>query len=147
MNKTYVVKAGEIEQKWYVVDAAGQNLGRLAAKVATILRGKHKPTFTPGLDVGDYVIVVNAQKIAVTGKKATEKMYYTVSMYPGGLKSISLRDQLAKHPDRVITHAVRGMLPHNRLGRALLKKLKVYAGPEHPHAAQQPTEWKNLHEG
>nr|AKQ04542.1 putative 50S ribosomal protein L13 [uncultured Chloroflexi bacterium Rifle_16ft_4_minimus_6153] len=113
----------------------------------TILRGKHKPTFTPGLDVGDYVIVVNAQKIAVTGKKATEKMYYTVSMYPGGLKSISLRDQLAKHPDRVITHAVRGMLPHNRLGRALLKKLKVYAGPEHPHAAQQPTEWKNLHEG
>ena len=147
MNKTYVVKAGEIEQKWYVVDAAGQNLGRLAAKVATILRGKHKPTFTPGLDVGDYVIVVNAQKIAVTGKKATEKMYYTVSIYPGGLKSISLRDQLAKHPDRVITHAVRGMLPHNRLGRALLKKLKVYAGPEHPHAAQQPTEWKNLHEG
>jgi len=147
VNKTYVVKAGEIEQKWYVVDAAGQNLGRLAAKVATILRGKHKPTFTPGLDVGDYVIVVNAQKIAVTGKKATEKMYYTVSMYPGGLKSISLRDQLAKHPDRVITHAVRGMLPHNRLGRALLKKLKVYAGPEHPHAAQQPTEWKNLHEG
>ena len=142
MNKTYVVKAGEIEKKWYVVDAAGQNLGRLAAKVTTILRGKHKPTFTPGLDVGDYVIVVNAEKIAVTGKKATEKMYYTVSMYPGGLKSINLRDLLSKHPDRVITHAVRGMLPHNKLGRALLKKLKVYTGPEHPHAAQQPTEWK-----
>ena len=142
MNKTYVVKAGEIEQKWHVVDANGQSLGRLAAKIAAVLRGKHKPTFTPGLDTGDFVIVVNAEKITVTGNKATEKMYYTVSMYPGGLKSISLRDQLATHPDRVITHAVRGMLPHNKLGRAMIKKLKVYAGPNHPHAAQMPTELK-----
>ncbi len=140
--KTYVVKEGEIEQKWHVVDASGQSLGRLSAKIAAILRGKHKPTFTPSLDTGDFVIVVNAEKVTVTGNKGTEKMYYTVSMYPGGLKSINLRDQLATHPDRVITHAVKGMLPHNKLGRAMIKKLKVYAGPDHPHAAQMPTELK-----
>ena len=138
VNKTYVVKAGEIERKWRVIDASGQNLGRLASKIATILRGKHKPTFTPGLDVGDYVVVVNAEKVAVTGKKPTEKMYYTVSMYPGGIRATSLRTQLAAHPDRVIKHAVWGMLPHNKLGKAMLKKLKVYAGPEHPHQAQLP---------
>ena len=141
-NKTYVVKAGEIEQKWHVIDASGQSLGRLSAKIATILRGKHKPTFTPSLDTGDFVIVVNAEKVTVTGNKATEKIYYSTSMYPGGLKSINLRDQLAKHPERVITHAVRGMLPHNKLGHAIIKKLKVYAGPNHPHSAQMPTELK-----
>ena len=142
MNKTYVTKESDIERKWLVVDADGQNLGRLAARVAAVLRGKHKPIFTPSLDTGDYVIVVNAEKIAVTGKKLDEKFYYTVSGYPGGLSAISLRDQLAKHPERVITHAVWGMLPHNKLGRAMLKKLKVYAGPAHPHAAQTPAEFR-----
>jgi len=138
MNKTYVAKQSDIKHEWLVVDAAGQNLGRLASKIAAILRGKHKPIFTPGLDTGDFVIVVNAEKITVTGKKLDEKFYYTLSGYPGGLRSISLRDQLAKHPDRVITRAVWGMLPHNKLGRAMLKKLKVYGGAEHPHAAQTP---------
>jgi len=144
VNKTYVTKASDIERdrKWLIVDANGQNLGRLAAKVAAVLRGKHKPIFTPSLDTGDFVIVVNAQKITVTGRKPTEKFYYTVSGYPGGLTAISLRDQLEKHPDRVIRHAVWGMLPHNKLGKAMLKKLKVYAGAEHPHAAQQPVELK-----
>jgi large subunit ribosomal protein L13 len=138
MNKTYVAKQSDIKREWLVVDAEGQSLGRLASKVAAILRGKHKPIFTPGLDTGDFVIVVNAEKITVTGKKLDEKFYYTLSGYPGGLRSISLRDQLAKHPDRVVTHAVWGMLPHNKLGRAMLKKLKVYGGAEHPHAAQTP---------
>jgi len=138
MNKTYVAKASDIKREWLIVDADGQNLGRLASKVAAILRGKHKPIFTPGLDTGDFVIVVNAAKVTVTGNKLDEKFYYTLSGYPGGLRSISLRDQLAKHPDRVVTHAVWGMLPHNKLGRAMLKKLKVYGGAEHPHAAQMP---------
>jgi large subunit ribosomal protein L13 len=138
MNKTYVAKGSDIKREWLVVDADGQNLGRLASKVAAILRGKHKPIFTPGLDTGDFVIVVNAAKVTVTGNKLDEKFYYTLSGYPGGLRSISLRDQLAKHPDRVITHAVWGMLPHNKLGRAMLKKLKVYGGAEHRHAAQNP---------
>jgi large subunit ribosomal protein L13 len=142
LNKTYVTKARDIQRQWYVVDAAGQNLGRLATQIATLLRGKHKPIFTPGLDTGDYVIVINAEKITVTGNKLTEKFYYAYSGYPGGLRATMLRDQLAKHPDRVITHAVWGMLPHNKLGKAILKKLKVYAGPEHPHAAQQPVEYK-----
>jgi large subunit ribosomal protein L13 len=138
VNKTFVIKQADIKQEWFVVDASGKNLGRLASKIATILRGKHKPTFTPGMDVGDYVIVVNAEKITVTGKKLVEKMYYMASGYPGGLRTISLEEQLAKHPERVITHAVWGMLPHNKLGRAMLKKLKVYAGTEHPHKAQTP---------
>lgn len=142
MEKTFVTKESDIQRKWFVADAAGQNLGRLSARIAAILRGKHKPIFTPSLDTGDYVIVVNAGQVTVTGQKMTEKMYYTVSGYPGGLKSISLRDQLAKHPERVIRHAVWGMLPHNKLGRAMLKKLKVYAGPEHPHAAQNPENLK-----
>lgn len=141
-NKTYVTKLDDIKHDWFVIDAAGQNLGRLASKVATVLRGKHKPIFTPGLDTGDFVIVVNAEKVTVTGKKLTEKFYYRYSGYPGGMTAISLQDQLAKHPDRVIEHAVWGMLPHNRLGRALLKKLKVYAGPQHPHQAQKPAELK-----
>lgn len=136
--KTYVVKAAEIQREWYVVDAADQNLGRLASNIATILRGKHKPTFTPGLDVGDFVIVINADKIAVTGNKLADKRYYRHSLYPGGLKSRTLGRMLETHPERVIEAAVRGMLPKNKLGRAMFKKLKVYAGASHPHAAQQP---------
>ena len=136
--KTYAVKAGEIERRWYVVDAQGKTLGRLATQVARILRGKHKPTFSPHLDVGDHVIIINADKIQVTGKKLDTKRYYRYSGYLGGLKSVVLREQLEKHPDRVLIHAIRGMLPKNRLGRAMLRKLKIYAGSEHPHAAQQP---------
>lgn len=136
--KTYTVKASEIQRKWYVVDAEGKNLGRLATRIATILRGKHKPTFTPGLDVGDFVVVVNADKVAVTGNKLDDKMYYRYSGYPGGLRQTPLREMLRRHPDRVLTAAVRGMLPKSRLGRKQIKKLKVYAGPEHPHAAQKP---------
>jgi large subunit ribosomal protein L13 len=138
VNKTFVTKESDIKREWMVVDAAGQNLGHVASKVAAILRGKHKPIFTPGLDTGDFVIVVNAEKITVTGRKLDEKFYYTVSMYPGGIRATSLRTQLTTHPDRVIRHAVWGMLPHNKLGKAMLKKLKVYAGPEHPHKAQKP---------
>jgi len=140
--KTYYPKADEIERKWFVVDANGEYLGRLATRIAAVLIGKHKPTFTPGVEMGDYVIVVNAERIAVTGTKTTSKkdskMYHRHTGYPGGLKSISLRDQLAKHPDRVIRAAVWGMLPHNRMGRSLLKRLKVYAGPDHPHGMQKP---------
>jgi large subunit ribosomal protein L13 len=136
--KTYAVKAGEIERRWYVVDAKGKTLGRLATQVASILRGKHKPVFSPHLDTGDYVIIINAEKIHVTGKKRSTKMYYRYSGYLGGLKSIVLSEQLEKHPERVLVHAIRGMLPKNRLGRAMLKKLKVYAGAQHPHAAQKP---------
>jgi len=142
VQRTFVTKPDDIERQWFVVDAAGQSLGRLATRVAAILRGKHKPIFTPSMDTGDFVIVVNAAKITVTGNKLTEKFYYRYSGYPGGLTAISLRDQLARHPDRVIEHAVWGMLPHNRLGRAMLKKLKVYGGPEHPHQAQNPVELK-----
>lgn len=142
MYKTYYPKAGEIERQWYVIDANGQNLGRLAARIAVILLGKHKPTFTPGVDLGDFVIVINAERIAVTGTRTTSKLdskkYYRHSGYPGGLTVTTLRKMLATHPERVIQKAVWGMLPHNRLGRKLLKRLKVYAGPEHPHAAQQP---------
>lgn len=136
--KTYTVKAAEIKQEWFVVDAAGKILGRLASEIAQILRGKHKPTYSPHLDCGDFVIVVNADKIHVTGQKLDKKIYYRHSGYPGGLKEVSLRRQLEKHPDRVITAAVKGMLPKNRLGRRMIKKLKVYAAPTHPHEAQQP---------
>lgn len=138
MQKTYVPKAGEVTPQWVVVDAEGQNLGRLATKIANLLLGKNKPTFTPGMETGDFVIVINAERVTVTGKKLTDKFYYNYSGYPGGMKSISLRDQLAKHPERVISRAVWGMLPHNRYGRSIFKKLKVYPGSEHPHAAQQP---------
>ena len=138
MYKTFVAKEKDIKRAWLVVDASGQNLGRLASKIATRLRGKHKPIFTPGLDTGDYVIVVTAGKVAVTARRLDEKLYYRHSNYPGGLRAVSLRDQLARHPERVITAAVWGMLPHNKLGKALLKKLKVYAGPDHPHTAQAP---------
>jgi large subunit ribosomal protein L13 len=121
-----------------VVDAQGQTLGRLAARIAPILKGKHKPTYTPHLDCGDFVIVINAEKVRVTGRKLDQKQYYRHSEYPGGLSSISLRDQLERHPERVLEAAVRGMLPKNRLGRRMFKKLKVYAGGSHPHQAQQP---------
>ncbi len=136
--KTYVTKPADIERAWYVVDAEGQTLGRLASSVATILRGKHKPIYSPAVDCGDFVIVLNADKIAVTGRRLEQKKYYRHSLYIGGLKEISLRDQLQKYPERVIESAVRGMLPKNALGRKMFKKLKVYAGTEHPHAAQQP---------
>ena len=136
--KTYAVKAGDIQRRWYVVDAQGKSLGRLATQVATILRGKHKPTFSPYLDTGDYVIIVNAEKIQVTGNKLNTKTYYWYSGYLGGLKSIVLSKQLQQHPERVLVHAIRGMLPRNRLGRAMLKKLKVYSGTKHPHTAQRP---------
>jgi large subunit ribosomal protein L13 len=127
-----------VQRDWYVIDAQGQTLGRLASRVATLLRGKHKPLYTPHVDCGDYVIVVNAEKVHVTGQKMTQKKYYRHSGYPGGLKEVSLRDQLQKFPDRVIEKAVQGMLPKNRLGRRMFKKLKIYAGPNHPHQAQQP---------
>lgn len=138
MQKTYYPKAGEVSRDWYAVDAAGQNLGRLATRIARALIGKDKPQFTPGVDVGDFVVVYNAEKVTVTGKKLDEKLYYRASGYPGGLKSVTLRTQLARHPERVLQSAVWGMLPHNRLGRSMLRKLKVYAGPDHPHAAQKP---------
>jgi large subunit ribosomal protein L13 len=136
--RTYVTKPEDIERDWYVVDASGQTLGRLASEVAQIIRGKHKPTFSPAADVGDYVIVVNAEKIHVTGRKLDQKMYYRHSGYPGGLKELTLGRMLEEHPARVIELAVKGMLPKNKLGRKMIKKLKVYAGPEHPHQAQQP---------
>jgi large subunit ribosomal protein L13 len=136
--KTYVTNPGEVEREWYVVDATGQTLGRLASRVATVLRGKHKPIYSPSVDAGDHVIVINADKIHVTGRKLDQKIYYRYSGYPGGLKETTLRNLLDKRPTRVIRLAVRGMLPKNRLGRQMLKKLKIYAGPDHPHAAQQP---------
>lgn len=136
--KTFSAKPQEVAREWLVVDAQNQTLGRLATRIATLLRGKHKPIFTPHVDCGDFVIVVNADKIHVTGKKMDQKMYYRHSQYPGGLRQIDLRRQLRTHPERVIEAAVRGMLPKNRLGHKMFKKLKVYAGPTHPHQAQQP---------
>lgn len=136
--RTFRAKKEEIDRDWYVVDAEGQTLGRLASRIATILRGKHKPIYTPHLDCGDFVIVLNADKVRVTGRKMDQKFYYRYSGYPGGLSQISLRDQLARHPERVLQAAIRGMLPKNKLGRQMIKKLKVYAGDEHPHQAQQP---------
>lgn len=138
MEKTYFPKAGDITHEWALLDANGQTLGRLATRIATLLLGKHKPGFTPGVDMGDFVIVVNAERISVTGNKLEDKIYYHNSGYPGGMKSVSLRQQLAKHPDRVIQSAVWGMMPHNKLGRKLIGNLKIYAGPDHPHEAQQP---------
>jgi large subunit ribosomal protein L13 len=137
-SKTYVPKRAEIERNWLVVDAAGRTLGRLASDIAIALRGKHKPTYTPNADVGDFVIVVNAERFRVSGRKMDDKKYVRHSGYPGGLKVQTLRELTQRHPTRVIERAVRGMLPKNALGDALLKKLKVYAGPDHPHAGQQP---------
>ena len=137
--KTYITKPAEVERAWYIVDAEGENLGRLATKIATILRGKHKPIYSPAVDCGDYVIVINAEKIEVTGRRMDQKKYYRYSGYPGGLTEVTLRQQLEKHPTRVIEAAVKGMLPKNKLGRKMFKKLKAYTGTEHPHQAQQPT--------
>jgi large subunit ribosomal protein L13 len=136
--KTYNAKPGEIAREWYLVDADGQTLGRLATRLADLLRGKGKPQYTPHVDTGDFVVVVNAEKIAVTGNKLDDKMYYRHSGYPGGLKQRPLREQLARRPEEVIRKAVKGMLPRTRLGRQQLTKLKIYAGPEHPHEAQAP---------
>ncbi|NLV92222.1 MAG: 50S ribosomal protein L13 [Firmicutes bacterium] len=137
-NRTFVAKPHEVERNWFVVDAKGKTLGRLATQIASILRGKHKPIYTPHVDTGDFVIVVNADQVRLTGNKLQDKMYYRHSGYPGGLKSISAGELLAKNPERLVRLAVWGMLPHNRLGRKMIRKLKIYAGPEHPHAAQQP---------
>jgi large subunit ribosomal protein L13 len=136
--RTYFIKESEIKKKWYVVDADGEVLGRLTSNIASILRGKHKPTFTPHADMGDNVIVVNAEKVRLTGKKAANKVYYRHTGYHGGIKATSFSDMIKNKPERVIEIAVKGMLPHNRLGRAIIKHLKVYKGPEHPHQAQQP---------
>ena len=136
--KTFTSKPTEVESKWYVVDASGCVLGRLASFVATRLRGKHKPVYTPHVDTGDHIIVINADKIALTGRKWDEKLYYRHSGYVGGLKSITAKQLLEKRPEDLVMHAVRGMLPKNRLGRKMFKKLKVYAGSEHPHVAQEP---------
>jgi large subunit ribosomal protein L13 len=139
IQKTYTPKMAEIEPTWWLIDAEGQTLGRLATRIALVLRGKHRPQYTPHLDMGDYVVVVNAAKIGVTGNKLDQKMYYRHSGYPGGLREMTLAQLMRRRPERVIRLAVRGMLPRHRLGRALLKKLKIYAGPEHPHAAQGPS--------
>ena len=142
MYKSYYPKASEIERKWVLVDATGQNLGRLAARIAHVLLGKHKPTFTPGVEMGDNVVVINTERVTVSGTKTSSKLdtkiYYAHSNYPGGLKSISLREQLKQHPDRALRDAVWGMLPHNRMGRSVLKRLKIYAGPAHPHGTNNP---------
>jgi large subunit ribosomal protein L13 len=136
--KTWYAKPGEVERRWYVVDAEGQTLGRLATRIADILRGKRKPEYTPHVDTGDFVVVVNAEKIAVTGKKLDDKIYYRHSGYPGGLRSRTLREELERRPTEVLRKAVKGMLPRNRLARAQLRKLRIYVGPEHPHEAQAP---------
>jgi len=136
--KTYAQKASEVQREWYVIDATNQTLGRLATQIATLLRGKHKPTFSPYIDGGDFVIVVNAERIRLTGRKPEQKMYYRHSNYPGGFKAVSFKQLMAKHPERVLRFAVKGMLPKTRLGRQQLTKLKIYAGPKHPNAAQQP---------
>jgi large subunit ribosomal protein L13 len=138
LQTTYTPKPADIERRWFVVDAEGVTLGRLASGIAQILRGKHKPTFAPHMDVGDYVVVINAEKVAVTGNKEQDKKYFRHSGFPGGISEMSLGQLRAVHPERIIEAAVKGMLPKNKLGRSILGKLKVYAGPEHPHAAQSP---------
>ena len=138
MQKTWNAKKGEVERRWYLVDADGQNLGRLATRIADTLRGKTKPQYTPHVDTGDFVVVINAEKVAVTGQKLDQKRYYRHSGYPGGLRSRTLREQLERQPAEVLRVAVKGMLPKNRLARQQLGKLKIYAGPEHPHEAQAP---------
>jgi large subunit ribosomal protein L13 len=140
--RTYIPKKDDIEQKWWLVNAEGRILGRLATEVADLIRGKRKPQFTSHLDTGDFVVVVNAEKIKVTGRKLDQKKYYTHSLYPGGIKEESLKDLLARKPEEVIKKAVWGMVPKGKLGRALYKKLKVYRGPSHPHEAQNPQEYK-----
>ena len=140
--KTFSANPESVKRDWYVIDAAVQTLGRLATEIATRLRGKHKPEYTPHVDTGDYIVVINAEQVRVTGKKTSDKLYYSHTGYPGGIKSISFEKLIARAPERVLEGAVKGMLPNNPLGRAMYRKLKVYAGTEHPHAAQQPTELK-----
>lgn len=139
---TYMARPAEVTRKWHVIDAAGKPLGRVATAAATLLRGKHKPIYTPHIDTGDYVIIVNAEKVVLTGRKLDQKIYFRHSGYEGGLKRTVYRQLMAKKPDFAVEKAIRGMLPHNRLGRAMFKKLKVYRGPEHPHSAQQPDKWE-----
>ena len=139
--KSYIAKPAEVERKWYVIDAEDKTLGKIASEVASILRGKKKPIYTPHVDTGDYVIVINAENVRVTGKKEEQKIYKSHSGYPGGLKETTLRELRAKKPEEIIRHAVKGMMPKGKLGRQMFKKLKVYAGPEHPHTAQNPEEW------
>jgi len=139
--KSYTAKPAEIERRWLVVDAEGRTLGRLATQVARVLEGKHKPMYTPHIDTGDHVVVINAGKVRLSGTKPEKKTYFHHTLYPGGATFTSVREVFEKHPERVVTEAVRGMLPKTKLGRAMMKKLKVYAGPEHPHEAQQPEVW------
>jgi large subunit ribosomal protein L13 len=139
--KTYSARESDIQRRWLVVDAEGKILGRLATQIAMVLRGKHKPTYTPHMDTGDFVVVINAEKVVLTGTKPEKKKYFHHSMYPGGGSWTKLEVLMAKHPERVIERAVKGMVPRNRLGRAMVKKLKVYAGAQHPHIAQQPETW------
>lgn len=140
--KTYTARPADVQRSWLVVDAEGRTLGRLATQIATVLKGKHKPIFTPHIDTGDHVVVINAEKVRLTGKKPQEKMYFRHTMYPGGVHWTNIQKLLEKHPERVIQGAVQGMLPKTKLGRAMIKKLKVYAGSEHPHAAQNPAVWE-----
>ncbi len=140
--RTFMAKAADVERKWYVIDAQDKALGRVATEVARLLRGKHKPIFTPHVDTGDFVIVLNTEKILLTGNKAEQKFYYRHSGYPGGIKAVSYGELLKKKPQKVMELAVKGMLPHNKLGSAMFKKLKVYAGNQHPHAAQKPENWE-----
>jgi large subunit ribosomal protein L13 len=139
--KTFSAREGDVQRQWLVVDASGKTLGRLASQVATALKGKHKPIYTPHLDTGDHVVVINASRVAMTGAKPQDKKYFHHTMYPGGAYWVSVRDLMDKHPERVVAQAVRGMLPKTKLGRAMIKKLKVYAGPDHPHTAQKPVMW------
>ncbi len=136
--KTYSQKASEVQRDWHIVDASGQTLGRLATQIAVLLRGKHKPTYSPNLDGGDFVVVINADKVQVTGRKADQKMYYRHSNYPGGFKAVPYKRMMANHPDRILRFAIKGMLPKTRLGRQQITKLKIYSGAKHPHNAQQP---------
>ena len=138
---SFIAKPQEVERKWYIIDAEGKTLGRLASEIASILRGKKKPTYTPHVDTGDYVIVINAEKVEVTGKKRKNKIYKRHSGYPGGLKEITFERMQEKHPEEIINHAVKGMMPNGKLGRQMFKKLKVFVGPEHNHAAQKPEVW------
>jgi len=139
--KTYSARPSEVQRRWLLVDADGRTLGRLATEIAMVLRGKHKPIYTPHIDTGDHVVVVNAEKIRLTGRKAEEKQYFRHTMYPGGERWTHVQELLAKHPERVLERAVHGMMPKTKLGRAMIKKLKVYSGPEHPHTAQGPVAW------
>lgn len=139
--KTFSARPADVQREWLVVDADGRTLGRLATQIATVLRGKHKPIYTAHIDTGDHVVVVNASRVRLTGSKLEKESYFRHTMYPGGVRWTALKEMLARHPERVVTRAVKGMLPGNKLGRAMIKKLKVYAGPEHPHSAQQPQAW------